>query len=586
MGDDDGGTALHDLLEGGPDLALGDGIHRGGGVVENEDAGVAQDGPGEGDTLALTPGEAVAAFPHHRVVPVGELDDEFVRLGEPRRQSHLLFGGLRGTEGDVLGDRGGEQEGLLEHHRYFSSQVVDENPGDVGPVDLDRSLDGVVEAGNQVGEGGLPRTGRSDQGDRGPPGDPEIDAVEDGRSVRIGERDPRQPDLAGSLGKRSGLFGIPDLRSGTQQLGDPRRGGRRSGKFGEEPSRDPERELEGHQVLGEGHEVPEGHLAAHHPTTSDEQHHRRRQSRDQLEERNVGGSETEHVHGASEDAVGRPPQTTHHLVLLTVGLDHPHSRHHFLHHVGQVGQALLNVPRHPQNPAGVEVGQQQEGGDRQRHQQTEHGVESDQHPDHHDEHDEVGGADRQHGEDQPHLRQVARGPGHQLAGRHPVVEAEGETLEVFEDTVAKVGLGPVGEREGEEAAASDPQGLEAPGGDEQAHQRQQEVTVPALDGSIDDQLGEIGGDHHQDHPQKGAGDTEHRIPAILEERPAEQAKAGSDLTIAEAGGQPSPRVGGRTTSCSSVSSPSRTSSVSAGPSPRRAQRRAAAAAIEPEMRIR
>ncbi len=53
MGDHDGGATPHDLGEGIPDLVLLGGVHRRGGVVEDEDPGVGQDGAGDGDALAL-----------------------------------------------------------------------------------------------------------------------------------------------------------------------------------------------------------------------------------------------------------------------------------------------------------------------------------------------------------------------------------------------------------------------------------------------------------------------------------------------------------------------------------------------------
>ena len=53
VGDEDRRAALHDLAQRGVDLLLGRGVDRRGGVVEDEDARVGEEGPGQGDALAL-----------------------------------------------------------------------------------------------------------------------------------------------------------------------------------------------------------------------------------------------------------------------------------------------------------------------------------------------------------------------------------------------------------------------------------------------------------------------------------------------------------------------------------------------------
>ena len=62
VSDDDGGTALHEGIEGFLNLFFGLGIEAGGGLVEEEDGGVFQDGPGDGHALALSAGEFDAAL--------------------------------------------------------------------------------------------------------------------------------------------------------------------------------------------------------------------------------------------------------------------------------------------------------------------------------------------------------------------------------------------------------------------------------------------------------------------------------------------------------------------------------------------
>ena len=73
VGDDQGGAALHLDPQSGMDPLLDLDVDGAGGVVEHHDGRVDQQGPGDGDPLALTAGEGVAPLAHHRVVAVGQV---------------------------------------------------------------------------------------------------------------------------------------------------------------------------------------------------------------------------------------------------------------------------------------------------------------------------------------------------------------------------------------------------------------------------------------------------------------------------------------------------------------------------------
>ena len=60
VGDDERRAAAHDLGQGVADLVLLGGVDRGRGVVEDQDPGVGEDGPGDGDALALSARQRVA----------------------------------------------------------------------------------------------------------------------------------------------------------------------------------------------------------------------------------------------------------------------------------------------------------------------------------------------------------------------------------------------------------------------------------------------------------------------------------------------------------------------------------------------
>src|SRR5471030_1878650 len=62
VGDADDGAVFGEMVDGFLDFGLGLGIEGGGGFVEDEEGGVADEGAGDGDALALAAGEALAPF--------------------------------------------------------------------------------------------------------------------------------------------------------------------------------------------------------------------------------------------------------------------------------------------------------------------------------------------------------------------------------------------------------------------------------------------------------------------------------------------------------------------------------------------
>ena len=81
VGEDQRGAAGHQAVERLLDHCLVLGIDRRQGFVQHQDRGVAQQGPGDGDALALAAGKFSPALADHRVVVVGQRHDEVVRVG-------------------------------------------------------------------------------------------------------------------------------------------------------------------------------------------------------------------------------------------------------------------------------------------------------------------------------------------------------------------------------------------------------------------------------------------------------------------------------------------------------------------------
>src|SRR4051812_38786311 len=76
VGDDDRGAAVEEALEAALDRLLGADVDVGGGLVEDEDARLGEEGAGEGDQLALPGRELYAALADFGVQALGQLGNE------------------------------------------------------------------------------------------------------------------------------------------------------------------------------------------------------------------------------------------------------------------------------------------------------------------------------------------------------------------------------------------------------------------------------------------------------------------------------------------------------------------------------
>ena len=168
----DGGQAVGDHQAGAPgqqrlqrrlDERLALRVQMRGGLVQDQEARVLQDHAGDGQPLLLAAAEPVAALAHHRVVAVGQPGDEVVDVGRPAGRLQLGLGGVGAGVEQVGPHRVVEQVGLLGHHADLLRQRLQGDVAQVVAVDGDAALGGVVEPGQQVGDGGLARAAGADQ---------------------------------------------------------------------------------------------------------------------------------------------------------------------------------------------------------------------------------------------------------------------------------------------------------------------------------------------------------------------------------------------------------------------------------------
>ena len=108
--DQDRGAADHQPSQRFLHDRLGGIVERRGRLIEDQDARVFEDRPGDREPLALPAREARAALADDRVIPLGKLADEVVGIRLPRRRLDLLAGRLLTTVGDILRHRAAEKD--------------------------------------------------------------------------------------------------------------------------------------------------------------------------------------------------------------------------------------------------------------------------------------------------------------------------------------------------------------------------------------------------------------------------------------------------------------------------------------------
>ena len=196
MGDEEGGSVLHQSLHRVRDRSLGRQVHRAGGLVEDEHGRVSQERPGQRDALALATRQPHSALAHDGLVSIGERLDEVVRVRGPRRGHELLRSCLRACVEDVLRDRGREQDRFLQHDRELTAQVAEPVVANVDPIQQDPTAPRLVEARKQPGKGRLPGARPTHDANEGAALDVERGVLDHGWVPRIAEGGAVEDDVA------------------------------------------------------------------------------------------------------------------------------------------------------------------------------------------------------------------------------------------------------------------------------------------------------------------------------------------------------------------------------------------------------
>src|SRR5579884_3120388 len=212
VGDNEGGAALCQTFQGLLDQRLGLVVERGGWLVHEQNAGLAQEHTRDGEPLPLPAGEALPALVQHCFETKRLRLDKIKDVGVGGGFHQFFIGDFsQETEGQVFFNSAAEERFILQDHAELLAQALDLQVFQIIAVDGDAPAIGSVEAHEQVGDGRLARAAAPDKGDGGAGLNVQVDIVQHLNARRVGEMHVFQPDMAHHLLKldtflRVGLF--------------------------------------------------------------------------------------------------------------------------------------------------------------------------------------------------------------------------------------------------------------------------------------------------------------------------------------------------------------------------------------------
>lgn len=145
-------------------------VYAGGRFIKDDDRGVLQNGPGDGDALLLSSGEGRAAFSNHGVIAVRQGRDEVMAARSFCGSYYLLMGGIGAAEFDIVLHTVLEEIHILKDHGDISQQAFAGKFFHIVATHRNGAAVRVIEAGHQIAYRALAGAGRPHNGSSGPLG--------------------------------------------------------------------------------------------------------------------------------------------------------------------------------------------------------------------------------------------------------------------------------------------------------------------------------------------------------------------------------------------------------------------------------
>ena len=145
-------------------------VYAGSCFIKDDDRSVLQNGPGDGDALLLSSREGGAALSNHGVIAVRQGRDEVMAARSFGGSHHLLMGGIRATEFDIVLHTVLEEIHILKDHGDISQQAFTGEFFHIVAAHRHGAAVRVIEAGHQIAYRALAGAGRPHNGGSGPLG--------------------------------------------------------------------------------------------------------------------------------------------------------------------------------------------------------------------------------------------------------------------------------------------------------------------------------------------------------------------------------------------------------------------------------
>ncbi len=165
VGNDKGRTSLHQGIHSFGDDALSSGIDGTGRLIQDQCRRICNRSSGDRQQLPLALGQVAAVSGQFRLIAILQLADKTVCAGQLRGRNDLFIGRIQFAVADIFHDRPGKQMSILKYHAQRPAQVILADLIDIDVIVPDLAVVNIIEPVDQIGDGCLARTRRSDKGD-------------------------------------------------------------------------------------------------------------------------------------------------------------------------------------------------------------------------------------------------------------------------------------------------------------------------------------------------------------------------------------------------------------------------------------
>ena len=138
-------------------LALGFGVEGAGGLVEQQQRRVFQQGARNAHALFFPARQFQPPLAHRRVIAFGQRQNEIVDLRGFGCRHHLGLGGIVAPIGDVIADRVVKEHGILGHNANGAMQAMQGDIAHILPIDAQGTRIDVVKPKQQPPNRGFAR---------------------------------------------------------------------------------------------------------------------------------------------------------------------------------------------------------------------------------------------------------------------------------------------------------------------------------------------------------------------------------------------------------------------------------------------